>query len=392
MKGRGIALIVVGLFLALFLDSYVVQWIGYVLVTVVVLSYAYTRAVAAGLEVTRDEPILRAYQHQIVPVRIRIANRSPLPVPHLVVTDNPGSLYTGNENARLMSLRPGERTDLEYEIRGMNRGAYRLGPVSVRFADPLGLYPEARIKFEETRLVVYPRIHPVELPVHRGLPAGSITTTSRIYEDPTRYRSVREYVPGDEIRRINWKASARLGALHSTEWLPTINVPVMILLNLTASTYAQRARYGHTERTIDAAASLVHHLATRGQEVGLVTTGVIKGAPEKIMPWIRVGSGMQHAVGILETLAQLTINEADDDPVARFLERGSLSYGTRLFYLGAPLPEDSVAALVASMGDRSLLRLYYTDEGVTSWDELSIESVRVYRITEHGDELFAAQG
>jgi hypothetical protein len=59
--------------------------------------------------------------------------------------------------------------------------------------------------------------------------------------------------------------------------------------------------------------------------------------------------------------------------------------------MGAPLPHESVAALVNSMGDRTLLRLYYTDEGVKNWHELSIESVRVYRITEHGDELFTLQ-
>ncbi|MFW5737497.1 MAG: DUF58 domain-containing protein [Spirochaetota bacterium] len=391
MNGRSIALVVAGLFLALFFPSYVVQWIGYVIVATVGLSFAYSRSVHAGLEIDREESSLRAYQHQVVTVRIRIRNTSPLPVPHLVVTDNPGSLYTGEENSRLMSLRGKERTELVYDIRGMNRGAYRIGPITVRYADPLGLYPAAETIMQETRLVVYPHIYPVELPVHRGLPAGSITTTSRIYEDPTRYRSVREYVPGDEIRRINWKASARLGELHSTEWLPTINVPVMILLNLTASTYEQRNRYRHTERTIDAAASLVHHLVNRSQEVGLVTTGLIRGAPERIMPFVRVGAGTAHAVGILETLAQLETNDLDEDPVARFLERGAISYGTRLFYLGAPLHPDSVAALVSSMGDRSLLRLYYTDEGVANWDDLSIESVRVYRITEHGDELFAIQ-
>lgn len=391
MNGKSITLLVIGAFLVLFMPFYAVQWVGYLCVGVVALSYAYSRMIQAGLTIEREELALRAYQHQVVTIRIRIANRSLVPIPHLVVTDNPGSLYSGNENARLLSLRAGERAELVYHIRGMNRGAYRIGPISVRFSDPLGLYPVAITIPNEARLVVYPRIYPIEMPVHRGLPAGSITTTSRIYEDPTRYRSVREYVPGDEIRRVNWKASARLGALHSTEWLPTINVPVMILLNLTASTYETRNRYAHTERTIDAAASLVHHLANRGQEVGLVTTGIIKGAPERVMPWIRVGSGMQHAVGILETLAQLATNELDEDPVERYLERASISFGTRLFYVGAPMSEDSLAALVTSIGNRSSLRLYYTDEGVRNWHELAVESVRVYRITEHGDELFAIQ-
>ncbi len=391
MRARSIALLVVGLFLVLFMPFYVVQWTGYLILTVMGLSYAWSRLVRRGLRVEREESVLRAYRHQVVTVRIRIANGSLLPLPWLVVNDQPGSLYTGEDNIRLMSLRAGETTRLEYDIRAMSRGAYRIGPLLVRFTDPLGLYPVSITIPDEARLIVYPRIHTIELPVRRGLPAGSITTASRIYEDPTRYRSVREYVAGDEMRRINWKASARLGALHSTEWLPTINVPVLVLLNLTASTYERRNRFAHTERTIDAAASLVHHLADRRQEVGLVTTGVVKGLAERVMPWIRVGAGMRHAVEILETLAQITVNDLDEDPVERYLERGSTSWGTRLFYLGAPLPAESIAALLRSMGDRSLLRLYYTDEGVRTWHELSVETVRVYRITEHGDDLFALQ-
>ncbi len=391
MRARSVALIVIGTFLVLFMPSYVVQWIGYLIIATVTLSYAYVRIVTKALRITRDETTMRAYQHQVVAVRIRVANASLLPVPYLVVADQPGSLYTGNENNRLMSLRAGERTELVYHIRALNRGAFRIGPVTVRFSDPLGLYPVARTIPDEARFVVYPRIHPIDLPVHHGLPAGRITTATRIYEDPTRYRSVREYVPGDEIRRVNWKASARLGSLHSTEWLPTLNVPVMIVLNLTASAYSRRHRYAHTERTIDAAASLVHHLATRGQEVGLVTTGLIKDIPERVMPSIKVGGGMAHAVGILETLAQLALNDQDEDPVERLLEHGSIPFGTRLFYLGAPLAADSIAALASSTGDRSLLRLYYTDEGVRSWTDLATESVRLYRITEHGDEIFALQ-
>ena len=218
-----------------------------------------------------------------------------------------------------------------------------------------------------------------------------MATANRIYEDPTRYRSIREYVPGDEMRRINWKASARIGSLHSTEWLPTINYPVMIVLNLTADDYVPRYRYGHTERTVDAAASLVYLLADRGQEVGLVTTGVIKGLEAGPMPWIRVGSGAQHAVGILETLAQLIPNRERVSCVEVFLERGQVSYGTRVFYMGPPLSEESVTALTSAVGDRSLVRLYYTDEGVRSWADLGSRLVHVWKITEFGDELFTLQ-
>jgi uncharacterized protein (DUF58 family) len=247
------------------------------------------------------------------------------------------------------------------------------------------------------RLIVYPTILPVTVPLDAGLPAGTITAASKIYEDPTRYRSVREYVPGDELRRVNWKVTARTGRLHSTEWLPTITFPVMVLLNLTAADFELRQRYHHVERTIDAAASVVHHLAEKGQSVGLISTGTLVSEGRLVLPWIPVAAGPQHASLVLQTLAELQPNEnppgADGGPdvVSFFLEQGSVSFGTRVFYMGPPLAPERVAVLLGSVGDRSLVRLHYTDEGVTNWRSLAVEAVKLWRITEFGSDVFVPE-
>ena len=388
MRRAAVPIVIAGLFLLLFFPNYMVQWIGFVTVFLVVVAWGYTRIVDMGLVIERDTDRLRAYKHQIVTVRLRIRNRSVLPIPHLMVTDNPGSLYTGHQNHRLLSMRAGERSDLVYDIKAMNRGAYRIGPVNIRFSDPFGFFPMSRIIETEARLIVYPRVYPVSIAFHHGVPTGSITAASRIYEDPTRYRAIREYVPGDELRRVNWKASARLGTLHSTEWLPTINTPVLILLELGAHDYEQRNRYAHSERTIDAAASLVQHLAERKQEVGFITTGRIRGAVDGVLPTVRVGSGIAHAVAILELLAELELNQDRVSVVDRLLERGRLSPGTRVFYMGPALAEDALSRLLMAVRNRSLLRLYYTAQGVLEAVTSRPDTVRRFTITESGDELF----
>jgi len=391
--GAGIPVLAVALFFVLFFPYYAVQWFALAIALVIVVSYLYAVVITRGLTVVRAPMDLITYRYQSATVSIRIANRSPLPMPHLLVSDSPGTLYAGYENALLLSLRPREPRVLEYQIKGMNRGSYRIGPINVRLTDPLGLFPVAAVFPEEIRLIVYPTIFPVHVGMDAGLPAGTVTAASRIYEDPTRYRSVREYSPGDEMKRINWKVSARTGRLHSTEWLPTLNFPVMILLNLTATDYERSQRYLHTERTIDAAASLVHHLAEKGQAVGLASSGLLEADDRMVRPWIPTGSGAQHAVSILQTLAQLHTDESPDAPdaVSFFLENGSVSFGTRVFYMGPPLAEEQVAALLSSVGARSMVRLYYTDERVTNWSMLAVETVRLYRITEFGDELLVAQ-
>jgi len=93
---------------------------------------------------------------------------------------------------------------------------------------------------------------------------------------------------------------------------------------------------------------------------------------------------------VLQTLAQIATNEDPDDPdaVSFFLDHGSVPFGTRLFYLGPPLAAERVAALLTSVGARSLVRLLYTDERVTNWSELAVQSVQLWSITEYGDEVF----
>ncbi len=388
MRPGAVLIIVVSAFLILFFPHYPAQWIGYLAILLIAVSYLYMRIIRARLRIYRRDRVLRIYQHQAAVVEIAVVNQSRLPMPFLVVSDNPGTLYAGYNNARLMSLRPGERRVLRYRLKGHNRGGYRLGPVSVRYGDPLGFFGVSHVVPDEGRLVVYPKIHPVTFPLTTGLPAGTLRTPVRIYEDATRFRSVREYVPGDEPRRINWKVSARLGDLHSTEWLPTINTPVVILLNLTATDYRQRNRYTHTERTIDAAASLVHHFAAQQQEVGLFSTGLYLDQGEAVTPWIPGRGGVQTATSILEVLAQITINEKPVDPVEAFLGAGRISYGTRVFYLGAALKEESLTLLLARLGDPTRLRLCYTDERAQRWEEITTGSLPFWRITEYGEELF----
>jgi len=387
-----IFLAVTGLGLALFANVRPVQWLGYVALLTIGLSFIYSRILRRGVIIRRRRGDLVVYRYQDADVRLTATNHTGLPAPQILVIDNPGTLFSGSDNARLFSLKPREKTSFSYRIRGMNRGAYRIGPITVRLSDPLGLFPVTQTVNDEIRLIVYPSITPVDVGMDRGLPAGTITAASRIYEDPTRYRSVREYVPGDEIRRISWKTTARTGRLHSVEYLPTLTFPVLCALNLTSADYERRHRYRHMERTIDAAASLIHRLAERGQPVGLVSTGTIDAGNRNVMPWIPVSSHPGQAASLLTTLACIRPNDdPDQDIVSLFLEHGAVSFGTRVFYLGPPLDPDRVVVLASGVGQRSLLRLHYTDENVHDWRSLAVEAVELHRITEFGRELFVRQ-
>ena len=124
----------------------------------------------------------------------------------------------------------------------------------------------------------------------------NIAVLNRLYEDVSRFRSLREYQPGDELRRINWKVSARLGKLHTTEYNPSLYFPILVLLNLCAPDYPLEGRYPHMERAIELAGSLVAYFPGLKQQVGLIAAARIPGEPEPVSVPIRAGTS--HGVRI----------------------------------------------------------------------------------------------
>ena len=122
-------------------------------------------------------------------------------------------------------------------------------------------------------------------------------------------------MPGDELKRVNWKASARMGTLYAMEYVPTIYFPVMVALNLSASSYPVNERSILAERAIETAASLIFFYVGLKQEVGLVTTGHLEDAdapqetPGTGGTYSPIRPGHGHAVSLLEDLARITMSD-----------------------------------------------------------------------------------
>jgi uncharacterized protein (DUF58 family) len=232
-----------------------------------------------------------------------VENRSPLPVAGIGVIDTPGPLFSRQPGRFVFGLRPWERRRISYFIESQHRGEYSVGPAEVFGADPLGMFPWHKRQGARQRLIIYPEVLPLTGLLRSGLPAGTVTTKDHVYEDVTRYRSLREYVRGDDARRIHWKVSARMGSLVSMEYLPVLYAPVMILLNLNGEEYPMRFRSHWMERATVLAASLVMHFLALRQEIGLVASASLKG--DDAPPVAPIAGTAGHAAAILEMLARI---------------------------------------------------------------------------------------
>ena len=211
----------------------------------------------------------------------------------------PGELAAATPNPRALVLPAGDPRTLELPIRCERWGAFRLGPVLLRARDVLGFHAWESEGGEPQPLLVYPSVEtlrgllpPLETQVFVG------NQVSRAHGDGIEFADVREWVPGDRVRRINWRASARRRELWVNEQHPERNTDVVLFLDTFAEVRV-RGRGTH-DLAVRAATSLAHRYLQRKDRVGLVSFG-------GFLSWLLPTSGTLQLYKIVDSLLQTDI-------------------------------------------------------------------------------------
>ena len=211
----------------------------------------------------------------------------------------PDELRSRASNPRAVALAPGEPRTLSVPIRCERWGAFVVGPLLVRARDRLGFHSwEARVG-GRAPLRVYPSVEtlrallpPLETQVFIG------DQVSRAKGDGIEFADVREWEPGDRVRRVNWRASARRGGLWVNEQHPERNTDVVLFLDTFAD--VRSAGRGTLDLTVRAATSLAHRYLQRKDRVGLVSFG-------GYLSWLVPASGTHQLYRIVDSLLQMDI-------------------------------------------------------------------------------------
>ncbi len=160
------------------------------------------------------------------------------------------------------------RRVVEYPLLGRVRGRFSTGPLTVRTSDPFGLVQLDRQFVATTEVMVTPRVVP--LPAIRTIGGGGSTGEARPHRIGVVGQDdalVREYRQGDDVRRIHWRSTARLGDLmvrrEEQSWDPSAS----IVLDSREPAHAGRGMHNSLEWAISAAASIGIHFLDDGFSV-----------------------------------------------------------------------------------------------------------------------------
>jgi uncharacterized protein (DUF58 family) len=297
-------------------------YLFYALSGIYILGRLWARRSLGSVEVHRSHD-RRVFLGQPFTVEIQVQNRSWLPVLWLRLGDSvPAELAAGSVYRRVISLLPRERLDLGYTLNGRRRGYYPIGPLITVGGDLLGTANYEHRYDEDDHVIVYPKIVALRaLGFPSQSPSGNLPSRERLFEDPSRIRGVRTYQPGDPLKRIDWKTSARLGTLQVRRYEPAIALETAIFLNLDGGDYSVEQRYLSTELGIVVAASVAVHVVEKRQAVGLFSNGqdpLRVAAPESGQvppPALPLRKGREHLMHVLDLLARIRV-AAKDEAVA----------------------------------------------------------------------------
>ncbi len=232
------------------------------LVAAMVVTYATSRLSIRAVRLRRQVSS-RVFENDPIEVRLEVTNRGRFPRFLLDVNDTLPEFVEaqGEHDFMVASLWPGERVGLSYAARALKRGVYRWTPIQLSSSDPFGIFQRYVPLDAPGEAVVYPR--PVELhgSVSRaGVEARGQSTGERARgaESGMEFYGVRDYWPGDELRRIHWPATAHHGKLTVIEFDRGASENVTVILDAAAGSEFGSGLDTTLETAVRAAASLVH--------------------------------------------------------------------------------------------------------------------------------------
>lgn len=318
-------LLVVVIVLAFLIGSDSLFYLAYVLAGLWLLTVIWMRQALTGLRIERRFPA-RAFHGEVAQARLVVRNPGRWPVPWLKLHESlPLDLHVPNFEQRVVSLASKEQVALDYQLRCWRRGYYMIGPLSLLTGDYFDLTSRRQATWPAQPFIVYPRVVPLS---HLGLPSqlpfGNLLSQRRIFQDPSRFFGVRDYMPGDSLRQIHWKSSARTNQLQVKRFQPAIALNAMVVLNLNDGDYALRSRAA-SEMGIVVAASVAAHLIERRQPVGLAVLGmdaVTQQVGLQVIPPVR---GRDQLMRLLEVLARAEL--AATTPFVQSLDQASVKLG-----------------------------------------------------------------
>jgi uncharacterized protein (DUF58 family) len=282
-----------------------------------IVSWAWARSLARNLTLLREVRFGWAHVGDVVEERFTLINDGLVPGIWVEVMDR--STMPSYDPSRVSGVDRYSETRWQTKGLCMRRGLYMLGPTTIGCQDIFGVYRVEKDYPAFSTMAVVPPVLPLPMiEIAPGGKAGDGRSRADAPERTVDASGVRDYAPGDSLRWIHWRTTARTGSLHVRLFDGTPVGDWWIFVDMDAAGQAGTGENSTEEHAVVLAASLANRGITEGRAVGLVGEG------EQGLVWLPPREGTAQMWEILRDLAMIKPGRRPlEDLLRRFDPRDS---------------------------------------------------------------------
>ena len=248
---------------------------GLVMLTFVVIS-SFLDVWMPNVKIRRETTSDNIFEDGTMSVKFIIKNTG-LGIGFVEIYDNlpPQARIIKGSNYTLLYMKPWQEVSFEYSLKLPLRGHYHLGPVKMRVKDAFDLFYNERIEESIHSFSVFPQIEVLEEQVitSRAPKLLSGAMPLNVIGTGTEFYSLREFVPGDSLRSVNWKALAKKGKMMVNETVREDVMDVILLVDAREVSAVGGGRDTPLEMSCRAAATYAKQLLDERNNVALMVYG-----------------------------------------------------------------------------------------------------------------------
>ena len=248
---------------------------GLVMLTFVVIS-SFLDVWMPNVKIRRETTSDNIFEDGTMSVKFIIKNTG-LGIGFVEIYDSlpPQARIIKGSNYTLLYMKPWQEVSFEYSLKLPLRGHYHLGPVKMRVKDAFDLFYNERIEESIHSFSVFPQIEVLEEQVitSRAPKLLSGAMPLNVIGTGTEFYSLREFVPGDSLRSVNWKALAKKGKMMVNETVREDVMDVILLVDAREVSAVGGGRDTPLEMSCRAAATYAKQLLDERNNVALMVYG-----------------------------------------------------------------------------------------------------------------------
>jgi uncharacterized protein (DUF58 family) len=316
-----------------------------VVTSLLILSMAIASVSIVAIQIGRNVSSGEIQLGEAIDTFLTIHNNKTLPAFWVFIQDHiHPHLDVEGASCSYKTIASSSKQVLKYKLHSTRRGLFRIGPTVIESCGPFGLIRRFLVGSSVDFVTVLPPVVPIGKGLSQGQrPVHQVPRRRSIFEDPSRFIGMRDYLPGDSMRRINWRATARTGKIQVKLFEPSILTGVLLAVDMSIAAYPYTRAHKNEidpllELTITTAASLSQYVLSGDQAVGLISNGTDAAElyPDdwKGGTFQRLDQALNQAEGHVEILAY--------QPVAIQHAKGSWQQERLLTALARLLPSASI--------------------------------------------------